>query len=173
MKTVWYHGGPKLTYLDAIKWDRERGIRDQNAAGPGLYWTLDPREASGYGEHLYRATTKRGFRFMPAGRPSMLCVGRLFDLAPRHRQEQFLENWPDHSLADALANYTREQTMLDAAVVLYHDLFQYNAAEYVEAMRQIYDGARVIGSGGQHGRAGSRGRHLVVWAPDKMIIEAV
>jgi hypothetical protein len=159
---VWYHGGPKLEYLDAIRWDRERG-EDGNAAGPGMYWTVDPQEASRYGQHLYRATAKRGFRVMPKRRPTMAFVRSLFDAAPPEDRSMFLEDWADRSAGEALAAYAREETMLGAAVMLYHDLFRYDAAAYVAAMRTHYDGVR----------AGQDDRHLVVWSPEKLVIAEV
>lgn len=169
MKTFWFHGGPKLTDLDSLTWDRERNVRDQNAAGPGMYWTRSEREAAGYGTHLYRATTKPGFRWMPQ-RPTREFAMQLFSQATEARKQQFLENWPDSNATAALSNYVHQDTMLDTAILLYHDLFQYNAEEYVVAIRMLFDGVRVAGQG-NHSTSDPRGEHLVCWSPRKLVID--
>lgn len=171
---VWYHGGPKITSLDALTWDREYGVRDQNAAGPGMYWTMNPREAAGYGGHLYRATLRPGFRLMPARAASVAFVRRVFAAAGPARVRYLLE---DHGEANepglrerVVGIYADHDSMLDASIVLYHDLFHHDPNDYVAAMRRLYDGARVVG-GGNHNAAGRDGTHLVVWSPAKLTIE--
>lgn len=161
---VWYHGGPRLTDLRTLKWDRDRNV-DQNANGPGLYWTTDREESQKYGQYHYRGTTNAGWRFMPNRPATAAFVKSLFDAASKERREAFLENWIDQTVTQALQNYVRHNTMLDASVLLYHDLFSYDADEYVRAIRTLYDG--VIVSFPKTTFSAAR-KHLICWSPEKM-----
>ncbi len=163
-KTIWYHGGTRITDWSCVKWDRDRGKSDLNAEGPGMYWTTDPEEASGYAcgksSTIYSARLGSGFRFLPKKKPTLSELRELYDLADPERQEIFRSNWPDESLRGALGHYARQESLFDAFVTLYHDLFQYDADEFVAAMRSLgFDGYVVRGTTG-----GSRRReHLILW----------
>lgn len=172
-KSIWYHGGPKLTYLSSIKWDRDRFASSQNSEGPGLYWTTDRDEASTYGAHLYSATMRPEFRLMPNRRPTLRFLMGLYNAAQPEDRECFLSNWDDHvypSPKSVMIKYSHQNTYLDAAVTLYHDLFRHDADEYVAAVRELYDGAIV--KRGETGGSKPR-KHLVCWSPEKLVIQDV
>lgn len=163
---IWYHSGPELSYLSKIRWDRHRN-EDQNAEGPGLYWTTDPKEALRYGKHLYQGTTKRGFRFVPKGKPTLSLLLRIYETAPAANRLQFIEDFGDVQPKEALSSYANQPTILDACILLYHDLFGYDADAYVKSMQNFYDG--FIAHGG-HPR---KSDHLIAWSPEKMTIKKV
>lgn len=165
---IWYHGGPKLSDLKHLRWDRERNKQDQNAEGPGLYWTTDLQEAKRYGSYLYHGTTRPGFRVLPQTKPTLAFAKQVFRVSSKQRQNDFLQEWDDQPLDKVLASYTHHDTMIDAAVLLYHDLFRYNADEYVHAMSTLYDGAVI--SFKKTAFSGPR-KHLVCWSPEKMTIQ--
>ena len=86
MATIrWYHGGPRITDWDNIRWDRERSTSDLNAEGPGMYWTTDPDDAWSYARGpdavVYEATLRDSFRPMPKRKPTMNNLRRLYDYA--------------------------------------------------------------------------------------------
>jgi hypothetical protein len=178
----WYHGGPRITDWDHIRWDRQRGSSDLNAEGAGMYWTTDPDEAWGYTHGapdpvVYEATLRESFRPLPARKPTMKDLRALYDYADAESQEIFLSNWSIESPASqaqidsALRHYAHQQSLQDAYVTLYHDLFRYDADAYVSALRRLgYDGFIV-----KRGTTGGskRRKHLIVWQPRALDIQQI
>ena len=175
--TVWYHGGSRVYDWAHLRWDRERSTADPNAVGPGMYWTTDPVEARRYSHGhtdpvVYSATKRTGFVEFPKKRPTLEALRALYNLADPEAQGYFLSNWNvDRDMATrieidrVLLQYSRSSdSLLDAYVTLYHDLFSYDAGAYVEALRTLgYDGYVVKMRDGV--------RHLVLWNAQAMKIE--
>ena len=176
---LWYHGGPRIPDWEHVRWDRDRSTSDLNAEGPGMYWTTDLDEAWGYTRSddstVYVATMRDGFKLLPKKRPMMKTLFDLYELAEVDDQEVFLSNWnieTPASRADvdrALKPYTGQNSLFDAYVTLYHDLFRYDSDVYVAAMRTLgYDGFIV-----ERGTTGGskRRKHLILWQPRMLDIE--
>jgi hypothetical protein len=179
-RQLWYHGGPRITDWNNLRWDRERGTSDGNAEGPGMYWTTDFDEAAGYTHHpdstIYVATMRDGFRLVPKKRPTMAALRELFSLAEPDDQEIFLSNWQiempvtKQQIDSVLVRYSRQTTAFDAFVTLYHDLFRYDAGAFVNAMRSMGFDGYVLEKGTT---GGSRLRkHLVLYNVRALEIEA-
>lgn len=166
---IWYHGGSKISSFETLKLDRDRDV-DQNASGPGLYWTTDRKEAARYGTNLYQASTKSWFRTMPNKPSTPVFAKKIFNAASKQSQNEFLKNFDGDSVDKALISYLRKNSMLDTAVLLYHDLFRYNADEYAKAMRTLYDGVVVAFPKTEF--SGPR-KHLIVWSLDKISIKEI
>lgn len=177
-ESVWYHGGPRITDWGTLRWDRDRGESDLNAEGPGLYLTTDFDEAAGYMARgvIIKAKTRPGFRFVPKKRPSITTLRALYDATGTENQEIFLGNWgiekhpaPPHVVQSALAHYTNQDSLIDAAVTLYHDLFRYDAKAFVEAMVGLGFDGFVVEKGTTGGSR--RRKHLIVWNPRALQVE--
>lgn len=173
----WFHGGPRITDWSNMRWDRDRSESDLNAEGPGMYWTTDLEEAASYahgGGALYIGRMLPGFRHFPKGRPTLKALERLYWYADEDSQEIFLSNWSIEypgsasAIRSVLTKYARQNTLFDAFVTLYHDLFRYDADAYVGALRDMKFDGHVIGKGET---GGSRKRkHLILWNPRAMEI---
>jgi hypothetical protein len=171
----WYHGGPRMTNWSESNWDRDRTESDLNAEGPGIYFTSDQEEAESYmrgsNATLYSAEIS-GFNSLPQKKPTKTFLLNLFNSASDEHKETFLSNWGLENTENpitGLNHYIHQNTMLDAAVVLYHDLFQYDAHEYIQAMVSMgFDG--VIIDKGTTGGSKKR-QHLIVWNPKKLYIQ--
>jgi hypothetical protein len=136
-----------------------------------MYWATDLDEAARYVSKtdpvVYQATFRPGFK-LAAGRPRMDTLVALYGCASEEDQAVFLSNWgiehpaPVPVVEQALRAYTHQDTILNAAVTLYHDLFRYDDNAYVTAMRDCanFDGAVV-----PRGETGGSQRrdHLVLW----------
>lgn len=178
MSVLWYHGGPRVTDWSSLRWDRDRSQSDLNAEGPGLYFTNDFDEAAGYIGNgvILRGKTKPSFRFLPKKRPSPATLEALYTAASAESQEIFLSNWgvewpaSKHEVTRALSQYTKQPSLLDAAVLLYHDLFRYDSKAFVEAMFSLgFDGFIVDKGRSPHGKQPRK--HLIVWNPRAITIE--
>jgi hypothetical protein len=177
----WYHGGPRIADWAHVRWDRERSQSYLNAEGPGVYWTTDPDEACGYARGVdpvvYEATMKDGFRLFPHKKPTMAALRALYDYASAESQEIFLSNWSietpasQRQIDSALHHYAGQLSLFDAYATLYHDLFQYDAEAYVDAIRSLGFDGFVLERGTTGGS--KRRRHLVLWNPRAMFIEEI
>lgn len=177
--TTWYHGGPKIRPGSVMSWDRDRGKSDLNAEGPGMYFTSSYDEANGYAHGhpkgvVYRAKMKKGFKLLPKKGANLATLRAFYALAPKDSQETFLSNWysewppSEEGLVRALMPYTREKSLHDALVTLYHDLYQYDASEYVTSLSTLgFDGV-ALDKGVIDGH---RRLHLIVWNPGAMDME--
>lgn len=179
--TVWYHGGPKIRPGSVMSWDRDRGKSDLNAEGPGMYFTSSYDEANGYAHNhprgmVYRGKLGPGFKLLPKKGPSIATLRALYQLASKDSKYTFLSNWnvelDDHTtereIIGALTPYTREKSLHDAITTLYHDLYQYDANEYVTSLSTLgFDGV-ALDKGVIDGH---RRLHLVVWNPGAMRLE--
>jgi len=176
----WFHGGARVYNWSRLRWDRDLTTHSGNAEGPGMYWTTDLEEAWSYVSPedpvVYRATQNPGFRYPPR-KPTFAKLVELYVQAPPERQEVFLSDWgyewpaPEAIVRATLAPYSRQNTFMDAAVTLYHDLFQHNADEYVHALLALgFDGFVI-----QRGTTGGSRRrdHLVVWNPFALSIDEI
>jgi len=181
-RALWYHGGPRISSGSVMSWDRDRSKSDLNAEGPGMYFTTDFDEAAGYTHGhangtIYKAKMAASFHLLPKKRPSLATLEALYELASPESQEVFLSNWsieypaPKAEVRKALTPYTHQDSLHDALVTLYHDLFRYDAEEYVGAMQSLgFDGVAI----GKGTTGGSRKRlHLIVWNPGAMHLEEV
>jgi hypothetical protein len=178
---IWYHGGKLVSDWSRLRWDRERSVQDLNAAGPGMYWTTDPKEASGYAEEgplgvVYEGVMRRGFRKLPEVQATRALpkLQALYARAPEDSQATFLSNWSlehpasAHEVRSTMQRYAYSNSLFDALVALYHDLFQYDADAYVRALQALgYDG--YILDKGVRGMPGRR-KHLILWNPSAMDI---
>lgn len=166
--TVWYHGGTRISNWSTLRWDRERFSGDPNAEGPGMYWTSDLAEARRYASQqdpvIYHAFKGPKFRTIPA-RATISLLLKVYRAASRDDQEVFLSNWgmewPGNP-SSALRNYMNKGTFHAALMLLYSDLFRYDADSFVKAMRSLnYDGFVVHRENRDH---------LVVWNTDALDI---
>lgn len=168
---LWYHGdtSPRVDFTSQ-RWDRERFTSAQNENGPGLYFTSSIADAKTYGPHLYTAEMRPGFRLCSTSkRPALVLLQGLAKQAEQDDREVFVSNfgseWSPTAEKRALENYAH-QDAYGALLTLYHDLFRYDAARWVAAMRAVgFDGVIVERHGGV--------QHLVVWDPQKLKIERV
>lgn len=169
-KIVWYHGGTTVQDWAYYRWDRDRTTSDGNQEGPGMYWTTDLEEAQRYiadeNGALYTGAMKDGFRLLPK-RPSLGILMKLYQEADEEYQQAWLSNWDIELPASykeievIMKKYNSQSSMLDAAVTLFHDLFRFNANEYVRALQAIgFDGA-VVARGTTGGSR--RRQHLILW----------
>lgn len=178
-RTTWYHGGPKIRPGSVMSWDRDRSRQDLNAEGPGMYFTSSYDEANGYAHAhphgvVYRGKMKRDFHLLPKKGANLATLRALYELATPESKEVFLSNWsieypaPAGDVLRALEPYTRERSLHDALVTLYHDLYRYDANEYVRSLEVLgFDGVAFDkGIIDGHHRL-----HLVVWNPGAMNLE--
>lgn len=177
--TTWYHGGPKIRPGSVMSWDRDRSQQDLNAEGPGMYFTSSYDEANGYAHGhkngvVYRSKMKKGFKLLPKKGANLPTLRALYQLATPESKEIFLSNWSveypasEGQVLQALMPYTRERSLHDALVTLYHDLYRYDANEYVTSLSTIgFDGV-ALDKGVIDGH---RRLHLVVWNPGAMDLE--
>jgi len=179
---IWYHGGPRVTNWEHLRWDRDRHLSSPNDQGAGMYWTTDPEEASSYTYKVsdpvvYSATMRDGFRLLPKQKPTLLALYALYELAEPDDQETFLSNYrvedyqspSREEIRSVLQKFSHQTSLFDAYTSLYVELFRYNADAYVKAMQVLgYDGFIV-----EKGTTGGsrRRKHLVVWNPRKLEIE--
>lgn len=169
-RTIWYHGGNRITDWRDYRWDRDRSTSDGNAEGPGMYFTTSVEEATGYlyqmsDPVIYAVRMRPGFRLL-AGKPTLPFLLSIYAQASTEDQETFITNfgieYPSsaHAVQGVLRNYVHASTKADAAIQLYHDLFRYDDGAYVVAMREAgYDGFIV-----PRRAAGGRQRdYLILW----------
>lgn len=169
-RTIWYHGGNRITDWRDYRWDRDRSTSDGNAEGPGMYFTTSIEEATGYlyqmpDPVIYAARMRPGFRLL-AGKPTLPFLLSVYAQASAEDQETLITNFgieyptSAYAVQGVLRNYVHASTKADAAIQLYHDLFRHDDGAYVVAMREAgYDGFIV-----PRRRAGSRQRdHLILW----------
>lgn len=169
-RTIWYHGGARITDWRDYRWDRDRTTSDGNAEGPGMYFTTSIEEAVGYLHRMpdpvvYAARLRPSFRLL-SGKPTLPFLLSIYAQASAEDQETLVTNFgveypaPMHAVQGVLRNYANASTKADAAIQLYHDLFRYDDGAYVAAMREAgYDGFIV-----PRRQAGSRQRdHLILW----------
>ena len=178
----WYHGGPRIADWNHVRWDRDRSQSDLNAEGPGVYWTTDPDEAWGYAHGasdpvVYEATMRDSFKLLPKRKPTLKSLQDLYDYATHEDQETFLSNWSiempasQPQINQALKPYTGQDTLFDAYVTLYHDLFMYDADAYVAAMQSLgFDGYIVDRT--QTGSSKKK-KHLILYRPRAMEIQTI
>jgi hypothetical protein len=164
---VWYHGGPELrTDFRDQRWDRNRTTSSLNEEGPGVYFTDDLAEAQTYGPYVVQLGVPDGFRALGTKKPTLAEIRRFYDSASPQRQQFFLDTWgldtsDRRGVTEVLQKYARQTTLHDALVTLYGDMFQFDADEWIDAVRELgYDGAIVPKSYGK--------KHLIVWTPEKL-----
>ena len=169
-RTIWYHGGTRITDWRDYRWDRDRTTSDGNAEGPGMYFTTSIEEAVGYLHRMpdpvvYAARLRPSFRLL-SGKPTLPFLMSIYAQASAEDQETLITNfgieYPTSACAvqGVLRNYVHAATKADAAIQMYRDLFRFDDGAYVEAMREVgYDGFIV-----PRRQAGSRQRdHLILW----------
>ena len=161
--TVFYHGDrrPRTSFADQ-KWDRDRTTSSLNDEGPGIYFTSDYDQASSYGPYVVEFSPSKDFRLMPAKKPTLKQLREVFDMVTNENQETFLSNWGEGVRAtDILKKYTHQNTLHDALVSLYGDLFQFDSEDWIRAVRSLgYDGIVLEKSYGK--------KHMIVWNADKL-----
>ncbi len=177
---VWYHGGRIIRHWTDLSWDRDRSTQSLNQEGPGMYWTSDYEEAVSYMDRgpegvVYSAILKPGFSLIStSSKPTLKRLTMLFESATDEDQQRFVEDFgfervSPASIKEALSNYIRQDSFVDAAVMLSADLFHYNADAYVEAMKSIGIDGFVVKRGVT---GGSKLReHLISFSPDKMSVD--
>ena len=169
-RTIWYHGGNRVTDWRDYHWDRDRTTSDGNAEGPGMYFTTSIEEATGYlfrmpDPVIYAARMLPTFRVL-TGRPTMPFLLNIYAQASAEDQETLVTNFgveypaSTRAVQAILRGYVHARTAADAAIQLYRDLFRFDDGAYVAAMREVgFDGFIV-----PRRQAGSRQRdHLVLW----------
>ena len=169
-RTIWYHGGNRVTDWRDYHWDRDRTTSDGNAEGPGMYFTTSIDEAVGYLHRMpdpviYAARMRPGFRLL-AGKPTLPFLLSIYAQASAEDQEIFITNYlveypaPAYAVQAVLRKFVHAKTKADAAIQLYHELFRHDDAAYVAAMHAVgFDGFTV-----PKRQAGSRQRdHLILW----------
>jgi hypothetical protein len=163
MAPIWYHGGASSRLVhDDHRWDRERFTSSLNEEGPGIYFTSKYEQAKSYGAVVVQTVLPASFRVLKTSvKPSERRLLQLYRSAPEEHQADFLADWMTDDPKVALKPYTRQDSLHGALVTLYGDLFHYDAAAWVEAVRDLgFDGTIVPKSYGV--------RHLVVWNPSAL-----
>jgi len=166
-RRLWYHGdtSPDRNFRDQ-RWDRDPAVSSLLAEGPGIYFTSRIEEAQQwYGPYLYAARTSRRFRLLPKRRPTLAALYAFYGQASPEDQETFLSNWPDYTPRQALSRYANADTLHDAFLGLYRDLFR-DPDSWVQAMRSMgYDGVMLSMMHRDPARY-----FLIVWSPEKLDI---
>lgn len=169
---IWYHGTstPIPDFADQLRYDRARGQADPNAEGPGWYWTSSKDDAAYYGRLLYQGKYEKSLGLLQVRDPvDVISLMRFAESANREEKESFLSNWSEAKFSSNLfkriirEHYTNGD-MLECMVVLYHDLFRWDADRYVLAASSVADGVRV---------PKKDVTHLVVWRPETIVYEKV
>jgi hypothetical protein len=139
------------------RWDRDLSCSSANEWGPGIYWTSNIGQASGYGRCIHVATLYETFKLVPDKKPTMAALTSFYRLASTEDKVRFVSDWDGLTYPEILKKYSHQDTLYDALCSLYGDLFK-NATAWVTAMRDSgYDGTiRKLENGT---------RHLVVWSP--------
>ena len=165
----WFHGdsSPRGDFTDQ-RWDRDATVASLLEYGPGLYFTSDIDEARNYGGFVYEAELLPSFRLLPHRKPSLAKLREFYVLASEEDREIFLSNWGVTAPAPILKKYAHQDTLYDALVALYKDLFR-SADEWVEAVRQLgYDGVVLHLSKREPPR-----EYLIVWSPERLRLTRV
>ena len=160
---TWYHGEPaRRTRWSDQRWDRDTATASPNEAGPGIYFTDRLSEAEAYGPVVYAAHMRPSFKLMPQVRPSMQKLLTFASYAPEDDLYYFRSNWHDEPLRQILTRYAHQNTLHDALLSLYGDLYR-DPYDWVVAVLHLgYDGVLVE----REGRT-----HLVVWNPQKLDLQ--
>ena len=165
----WFHGTDSTALLhDDQDWDRGLAAGFPNASGPGLYFTANGEEATGYGRSVYRARLLRSFRFLPPVRPTIAALRQLHAAATEEEQARFQLAWRGAPRDAALAAYLNQPTLHSAAIILYGELIR-RPATWVAAMVGLgYDGILI-----RPGDKRAPREHLIVWNPGAMVFERI
>jgi hypothetical protein len=127
--------------------DREQGI-DQNALGPGVYFTRDKTQAIGYAEStgfLYsvKINTSAERILVESKKPDRKRLSRFIDLAPKESRYYGLTNWdvdPVQAKSLAISAYAKFEDELGALLGIYHDFYGSDWKSYARSMTSIgYD----------------------------------
>lgn len=161
---AWYRGDSVLrtSFPSDWKWDRDRTTRSLNEEGPGIYFTSDYEQAASYGPRVVETDLPKRFRVMPMKPPTLKALREIYAQAEPEDREVFLSNWGESvKRDDVLRKYARQNTLHDALVSLYSDLFRHDAERWIMAVRSLgFDGVIVEKSYGK--------KHLIVWDPNKL-----
>lgn len=161
----WYHGDlhRRTTFTDQ-EMDRGQGV-DPNALGPGIYWTRDRDQASGYAESsgwLYTAVMKTTAKrvILDKTKPRKDLLAKFLDLAPEESKYYGLTNWgtePNAARSAAVAAYMDSPSLHDAFSGIYHDFYSHDWKEYGKALIAVGFDAFL--------HSLPEVDHLVVWNP--------
>lgn len=142
---LWYHGDTsRRESFDDQKMDRDRGSQDLNACGPGIYLTHDEQQGWGY---AWPSGWFNVLRIRPGARilsetapPQKAIILKMIDLAPAESRYVGLTNYNfEEDTARARSQVADEyvranETLLEALVALYHDMYGYQANPWTSAM---------------------------------------
>lgn len=164
---IWYHGdASSRAHFRDQRWDRDPSTASRLEFGPGIYFTSRIEEAQTYGPYIYETSIPPGFRLLPKKPPSLRTLIEFYRLASDDDRETFLSNWPNLTPRQALSRYAGAETLYDAFLNLYVDLFR-DPDSWVAAMRDVgYDGIILSMLHRDPPR-----RFLIVWSPEKLRIE--
>lgn len=161
---IFYHGGNIIEDFSKLVYDRDRSM-DLNAEGPGLYFTNDLDEASVYGEVVYKTKLIPGLKVIKeSDKPTLSILKKFLSYSSNEDKEMFLSNWGENpNINEVLANYINDNSLIEAFILLYHDLLSYSSSKYINIMIKLgYDGYLID--------KGDR-KHLVVYNVSKFDIE--
>lgn len=163
----WFHGdsSPRSDFSNQ-RWDRDPSVASRLEFGPGIYFTSRLEEAESYGPYVFQTTVPSHFKLVPRKKPSLRAVEHFASFADDDDRDTFLSNWPDYTWRQALSRYAGADTLYDAFLNLYIDLFR-DPDSWVAALRSAgYDGVVLSMMHRQPQR-----RFLIVWSPEKLRIE--
>ena len=147
LQIEWYHGDERKTdFINRNYFDVEDYSRDRNAMGPGIYFTNDKGQASGYaGDQGYVYTVKVNLdpkrTLLDNTKPDIPKLKKFIAKCP---DKELLLNY-DYNIHRApevalKINVESSDTMLEAVSGLYNDLYQKDAVLFAKTMVDIgYD----------------------------------
>jgi len=165
-----YHGTPKE--INKFVDDFVGGEDAHDQEGPGIYFTTDFEDASGYGSYIYSVRIN-GDKFLDDENPaSNVDVEELVSLIKMSEDwEMNAQDWaedPEHGAYEAAHSAIQyNDTERDVFQQIWVDFYRYKAVDYVRNMVKLgYDGMVVTGY-----RDRENIKHIIVYNPS--IIEVI
>ena len=141
----WYHGDLFDTDFNTRKMDVEDYSRDRNAMGPGIYFSRDRSQASGYAEKsgfIYTATMDLNLKRVMTvkTKPDATKVRKFIMACPDKESLYNYDNNPVKAVEVAIRLNMESKNLHDAVMGVYNDLYQKDSRGFAKSMVDIgYD----------------------------------
>ena len=118
--------------------DRDRSV-DLNENGPGIYFTSEIDEAKKYGDwiHTVKINVNKKRLLTDTTKSTIKLVNDLIMQCPKETRDMALTNFGEKNALSIAINAYKNLTFIEAAISIYHDIFNYDANTWTKAMVTI------------------------------------